>query len=141
MASRVWSVSSNLTGRPVFFCLTVARSIAYPFGAMFSTLRATTSQPRSLLSIARLNMARSRVRPWTTATNDPQAGQMALGHPQPGRSLIGRQKGRTANRHLFRQLRLAGPNFMRDNCAWLRAGVHAPDKCTPYNSAVMGLIG
>src|SRR5262245_53733912 len=29
---------------------------------MSSTLRATTSQPRSLLSIARLNMAKSRVR-------------------------------------------------------------------------------
>src|SRR5262249_35044444 len=32
---------------------------------MSSTLRATTSQPRSLLSIAKLNMARSRVRPST----------------------------------------------------------------------------
>src|SRR5258707_6420658 len=31
--------------------------------AMSSTLRATTSQPRSLLSMARLDMARSRVRP------------------------------------------------------------------------------
>src|SRR5579864_1014691 len=40
----------------------VARSIAYPCGAMSSTLRATTSQPRSLLSIARLNIARSRLR-------------------------------------------------------------------------------
>ena len=37
-----------------------ALSIAYPFGAMSSTLRATTSHPRSLLSIARLNIARSR---------------------------------------------------------------------------------
>jgi len=27
------SVSSNLTGRPVFFCRTVARSTAYPLGA------------------------------------------------------------------------------------------------------------
>src|ERR1700738_882652 len=35
----------------------------YPFGAMSSTLMATTSQPRNLLSIARLNMARSRIRP------------------------------------------------------------------------------
>src|SRR5262249_18336838 len=40
----------------------VARSMAYPCGAMSSTLRATTSQPRSLLSIARLNIAKSRLR-------------------------------------------------------------------------------
>src|ERR1700738_5318048 len=38
----------------------------HPFGAMSSTLIATTSQPRNLLSIARLNMARSRVRPSTS---------------------------------------------------------------------------
>src|ERR1700680_5154045 len=48
---------------PVFFWRTVARSTAYPLGAMSSTLSATTSQPRSLLSIATLNIARSRVRP------------------------------------------------------------------------------
>src|SRR6202049_438733 len=48
---------------PVFFWRTVARSTAYPLGAMSSTLRATTSQPRSLLSIATLNIAKSRVRP------------------------------------------------------------------------------
>ncbi len=36
--------------------------MAYPCGAMSSTLRATTSQPRSLLSMARLNIARSRLR-------------------------------------------------------------------------------
>src|ERR1700704_136330 len=35
----------------------------YPLAATSSTLIATTSQPRSLLSIARLNMARSRARP------------------------------------------------------------------------------
>ena len=57
------SVSSNLTGRPVFFCRTVARSTAYPAGATSSTRSATTSQPRSLLSTARLNNAKSRVRP------------------------------------------------------------------------------
>src|SRR3981189_1908481 len=34
-------------------------------GATSSTLRATTSQPRNLLSIARLNMAKSRVCPST----------------------------------------------------------------------------
>jgi hypothetical protein len=42
----------NLTGCPVFFCRTVARSIAYPRGATSSTLRATTSHPRNLLSMA-----------------------------------------------------------------------------------------
>src|SRR5216684_969962 len=63
MAWRVCSVSSNLTGRPVFFCRTVARSAVYPLAAISSTLIATTSQPRSLLSIAKLNMARSRARP------------------------------------------------------------------------------
>ena len=31
---RVYSVNSNLTGLPVFFCRTVARSTAYPLGAM-----------------------------------------------------------------------------------------------------------
>src|SRR5450631_1526945 len=61
-AWRVCSVSSNLTGRPVFFCRTVARSAVYPLAAISSTLIATTSQPRSLLSIAKLNMARSRER-------------------------------------------------------------------------------
>jgi hypothetical protein len=40
-----------------------ARPTAYPLGATSSTRSATTSQPRSLLSIARLNIARSRVRP------------------------------------------------------------------------------
>jgi hypothetical protein len=34
----------------------------YPLGATSSTLRAMTSQPRSLLSMARLNIAKSRVR-------------------------------------------------------------------------------
>jgi hypothetical protein len=42
---------------------TVARSTAYPLGATSSTRSATTSQPRSLLSIARLNIAKSRVHP------------------------------------------------------------------------------
>jgi hypothetical protein len=59
----VCSLNSNLTGRPVFFCRTVARSAVYPLAATSSTLIATTSQPRSLLSIAKLNMARSRARP------------------------------------------------------------------------------
>src|SRR5215471_5627047 len=41
----------------------VARLSAYPLGATSSTRIATTSQPRSLLSIARLKSARSRLRP------------------------------------------------------------------------------
>src|SRR6266478_4325175 len=48
---------------PGLLCRTVARSAVYPHAATSSTRMATTSQPRSLLSIARLNMARSRVRP------------------------------------------------------------------------------
>jgi hypothetical protein len=56
-------LNSNLTGRSVFFCRTIARSAVYRPAATSSTLMATTSQPRSLLSIARLNMARSRARP------------------------------------------------------------------------------
>jgi hypothetical protein len=53
-------VISNRTGKPVFFWRSVAPSTAYPCGAMSSTLSATTSQPRGLLSIARLNVVRSR---------------------------------------------------------------------------------
>src|SRR2546423_5574002 len=63
MAWRVCSLNSNLTGRPVFFCRTVARSAVYPPAATSSTRMATTSHPRSLLSIARSNIARSRLRP------------------------------------------------------------------------------
>jgi hypothetical protein len=40
-----------------------ARSTANPLGVKSSTRSATTSQPRSLLSIARVNIAESRVRP------------------------------------------------------------------------------
>jgi hypothetical protein len=40
---RVCSLNSNLTGRPVFFCRTVARSAVYPLAATSSTLIATTS--------------------------------------------------------------------------------------------------
>jgi hypothetical protein len=65
VGNRVDSVSSNLTGRPVFFWRTLALSAAYPLDATSSTFRPTTSQPRSLLSIAMLNNARSRVRPST----------------------------------------------------------------------------
>src|SRR5215471_2621252 len=47
-----------------FSVRTVARSTARPCGATSSTFRWTTTQPLSLLSIARLNIARSRVRPY-----------------------------------------------------------------------------
>ena len=57
-------VDSNLTGRR-FILAHRRRSIAHPFGATSSTLTATTSQPRSLLSIARLNSAKSHVIPST----------------------------------------------------------------------------
>jgi hypothetical protein len=50
------------TGCPVLFWPTVARPIATPCGATSSTLRLTRSQPLSLLSIARLNIAKSRTR-------------------------------------------------------------------------------
>jgi hypothetical protein len=40
-----------------------ARAAVTPCGATSSTLRWTTSQPRSLLSIAKSKRARSRVRP------------------------------------------------------------------------------
>src|SRR6476646_7752184 len=43
----------------------LARSRAWPFGATSATLSATTSQPRSLLSMAKLNIAKSRSRPST----------------------------------------------------------------------------
>jgi hypothetical protein len=62
-------VRSPRTRHACLFWPTVARSTAYPCGATSSTLRATTSQPRSLLSIARLNIARSRLRSaiWSSA--------------------------------------------------------------------------
>src|ERR1700730_686834 len=54
--------NSKRTGRPVFLWPRVARASEYPLGATSSTLIATTSQPRSLLSMARLNIANSRAR-------------------------------------------------------------------------------
>src|SRR5262249_30342038 len=63
------------TGCPVFRCRTVARSMVMPCGAISSTFSPTTSQPRSLLSIARLNIARSRLRAatwsWSGSTIRP----------------------------------------------------------------------
>jgi hypothetical protein len=61
----VCSVNSNRTGCPVFLWRTIARSTACPCGATSSTFRLTTSQPRSLLPMAKLNIAKSRVRPST----------------------------------------------------------------------------
>jgi hypothetical protein len=49
---------------PTGLLLTNCRAIdCNPLGATFSTRSATTSQPRGLLSMARLNIAKSRVRP------------------------------------------------------------------------------
>jgi hypothetical protein len=50
----------ELDGRPVFNCLTRARSRTTVPEQMSSTLRRTRSDARSLLSIARLNSAKSR---------------------------------------------------------------------------------
>ena len=59
IAARVCSVILNWTGPPVFFCwITVARSCTRP-----RRIRSRTrSQPLSLLSMARLNKARRRLR-------------------------------------------------------------------------------
>src|SRR5580704_2996532 len=59
--ARVCSVISNWTGRPVLCWTIVARSLTWGPMAMSSTRRLTRSQPLSLLSIARLNIARSRL--------------------------------------------------------------------------------
>jgi hypothetical protein len=50
-------------GDPLFFCRTIAQSSVSALGAMSLTRTATTAPPRNLLSMARLNSARSRVRP------------------------------------------------------------------------------
>src|SRR5262249_25938399 len=65
----------------------VALSTAYPLGATSSTRSATRSQPRSLLSIARLNMARSRVR-------RSRCNLTRIDHTCPGRNGgLGRVRG------------------------------------------------
>jgi hypothetical protein len=62
-ASLVPLVISNCTGLPVFCCSTVALlETELPY-ATSDTLRLTRSQPRSLLSKAILNRAKSRVLP------------------------------------------------------------------------------
>jgi len=71
------SLNSNLTGRPVFFCRIVARSAVYPLEATSSTLIATTSQPRSLLSIAKLDIASSRA--WPSIWSFVRMDQTCLG--------------------------------------------------------------
>ena len=55
--------SSNCTGRPAFRCTMIARSRTLPEIATSATEIATRSQARNLLSIARLNSARSRTAP------------------------------------------------------------------------------
>jgi hypothetical protein len=55
------SVISNWTGRPVFFWTIVARCRTLAPEQMSSTRSLTRSQARSLLSIARLNITRSRL--------------------------------------------------------------------------------
>ena len=62
-ASRVGSVISNGTGRPVFCWTTVARWRREPPGATSLTRSFTRSQPRSLASIPQSNKAKSRTRP------------------------------------------------------------------------------
>jgi hypothetical protein len=57
------SVISNWTGRPVFFWTTVARRRTLAPEHISSTRSLTRSQARSLLSIARLKIARLRLDP------------------------------------------------------------------------------
>jgi hypothetical protein len=61
--SRVVSVSSNWTGRPVFCWITMARWRTTPPDAMSSMRSFTRSQLRSLLSIAMSNRHLSRSAP------------------------------------------------------------------------------
>jgi hypothetical protein len=62
----------ELDGRPVFFWTTVARSRTLPPAHTSSILTQMRSQSRNLLSMARLNIARSRMRPKLQAnTNCP----------------------------------------------------------------------
>ena len=61
-ASRVWSVISNWTGRWVFCCMMMAREAMWPPCEISLTLSFTKSHARSLLSMARLNSASSRMR-------------------------------------------------------------------------------
>jgi hypothetical protein len=55
--------NSNWTGRPVFCCTTMAQVRIWPPITKCPILILATSQPRSLLSIAKSNNARSRRRP------------------------------------------------------------------------------
>jgi hypothetical protein len=60
--ARVCSVISNWTGLPVFPWMIVARSRNLPPTHKSSIFKRTRSHSRNLLSIARLNIARSRLR-------------------------------------------------------------------------------
>ncbi len=96
MAWRVCSLNSNLTGRPVSF----VEPLHDPPRSWRRHLRprmATTSQPRSLLSIARLNIARSRTRPsiWSFVRIDQTCFGRRGGFAQlafvPRHALVGRR--------------------------------------------------
>jgi hypothetical protein len=63
MALRVCSVIWNCTGRPVFFWITVARSRTMPPPTTSSIVKPHEIATPGLLSMARLNIARSRRRP------------------------------------------------------------------------------
>jgi hypothetical protein len=67
VCSVIWNCTGrpvfNCTGRPVFFWITVARSRTMPPPTTSSIVNRTRSQLLSLLSMARLNIARSRRRP------------------------------------------------------------------------------
>lgn len=61
-ARRICSLISNLTGRSVFCWMIDARATTRLLRKTSLTQIFTKSQPRSLLSIARLNNAKSRIR-------------------------------------------------------------------------------
>jgi hypothetical protein len=71
--------SANLLelGRWVFRCTTMARGRIWLPWVMSRTRRLTRSQPRSLLSIAKLNSARSRT--WCAFCRSIRIAQMSLG--------------------------------------------------------------
>jgi len=98
------SVISNCTGRPVFCWINVARSRTLPPANASSTLNRPRSQPRSLLSIARLKMARSPRRPsnWrrTRMSQTPSASTLVPRFARPGGGGVfgghGRLRSRTS---------------------------------------------
>jgi len=61
--SLVFSVISNFTGVPVLCCITVALASTLLLWEMSPRLSDIKSQPRNLLSMAKLNNAKSRLLP------------------------------------------------------------------------------